>query len=415
MKPNNRTKPDQALTMNSNKIFKFCVIALVVLTLFTLTQAYYKYVIHIGLLVLCFLCCGKAQKEVVFFGGFSIVVALTFACMSLMKGHGLTMEYITFFTHYATWPFLFICVIRNFDAKEIKWLLYFVIVLCIIGNILSLIELEKNPDISRLLAGLQLEGSKTYYFKKGVGGYGHVFGMAFLLFGAIRWFKVSTNKKERAFLIVFLISNYLYILYAAYTTAITIALVLTGLALIAGMQRGPRMFILILVIVFVLVFADPILELAYNTAQDLELEWVVHRLGEIIDVESGGDTSALRRYGLYKESWDTFALRPIFGAIQDKGDSWGGHSQILDVFAQFGLFASILLLFWNRCRRTCQRYIPNFKLGFFYLVFYAFAAIDTCTSMQIPIIVFFVVPLIAYLESEGKLNENRDTNLSLGS
>lgn len=415
MKPNNGTKLDQALKMNSNKMFKFCVIALIVLTLFTLTQAYYKYILHIGLLVLCFLSCGKAQKQVALFSGVCIVITLTFVCMSLMKGHGLTMEHITFFTHQATWPFLFLCVISNFEAKEIKWLLYFAIALCIIGNILSLIELGKNPDIARLLAGDQLEGTKNYYLKRGVGGYGYVFGMVFLVFGAIRWLKNSTNKKEKAFLIVFLITDYLYIIYAAYTTAIAMAIVLTGLALIAGMKSGQRIFVLIIVIVLVLAFANPILEFAYNLAQDLELDWVVRRLGEVIDAQNDGDVSALRRYNLYKESWDTFALRPIFGAIQDKGDTWGGHSQILDAFAQYGLFASLLLVFWNRCRMTCQNYIPNFKLGFFYIVFYVFSAIDTCAAMQIPVIVFFVVPLIAYMESEGHLNENRDPNLSLGS
>lgn len=415
MKPNHRTKLEQAITMNGSKMFKLCVVAMIGLTLFTLTQVYYKLVIHLALLVLCFLFCGKAQKNTVAFIAMSLVVCVTFVCMSLMKGHGLISEHIAFFIHYLTWPFLFVGVIHNFEKKEIKWLLYFVIALCIIGNILSLIELGKNPDIARLLAGEKLEGQKMYYLKRGVGGYGHVFGMTFLMFGAIRWLKNSTNKKEKAFLVVFLITDYLYILYAAYTTAITMVIVLTGLAIIAGMKSGSRIFVLVLAIVLVLAFANPILEFAHNLAQDLELDWVAYRLGEIIDVEGGGDMSALRRYGLYKESWDTFMLRPIFGAIQDKGDTWGSHSQILDAFAQYGLFASILLVFWNRCRKTCQKYIPNFKLGFFYIVFYVFATIDTCAAMQIPVIVFFVVPLIAYMESEGQLNENRDPNLSLGS
>ena len=415
MKPNNGTKLDQALKMSSNKMFKMCVIALIVLTLFTLTQAYYKYALHLGLLVLCFLCCGKAQKQTVFFLGVSIVTALLFAVMSLMKGHGLTMEHITFFSHHATWPFVFIGVVHNFDKKEIKKLLYFILALCLIGNILSLLQLFRNPEISRELAGAMHGSERSHYYKMGVGGYGHVFCTSFLVFGIIRWLKKSTDKKEKIFLVMFLVSCYLYILYASYTTAIVITVILTVLALIVGMKSNSRIFMVVLIAVLVLVFTGPILEMAHDLANNLGLEWVAKRFAQIINAQSDNDMSSLRRYQLYKESWDTFALRPIFGAIQDKGDTWGGHSQLLDAFAQYGLFTSALLVFWHRCRRTSQKYIPHFKLGLFYIVFYVFSAINTCAAMQIPVVVFFVVPLIAYMESEGKLNENRDTDLSLGS
>ena len=415
MKSNSGMNREQAFKLTSSNMFKLCVVAMIVLTLFALTQAYYKYVIHLALLVLCFLLCGKAQKNTVVFLGVGIVIGLTFATMSLMKGHGLTMEYIVFFTHYITWPFLFVCVIENFEKQEIKKLLYLIMVICTIGNVLSLVQLAENPEISRELAGALESAEKSYYYKLGVGGYGHVYGMTFLVFGAWRWFKQSTNKKERIFLGVFLVFSYLYILYASYTTAIAMTLILTGLALIAGMKSGSRIAILILAIILVLVFANPILEFAYDSAQDLGLDWVVKRLDQIIDAQNESGMSSLRRYNLYKESWDTFALRPIFGAVHDKGDTWGGHSQILDAFAQFGLFAFLLLLFFRICRTICQKYIHNFKLTYFYIVFYVFAAIDTCAAMQIPVIVFFVVPLIAYMESEGQLHENRDPNLSLGS
>ena len=411
---NNEVKLDKGLKVNSNKMFKLCTVALVLLTLFTLTQAYYKFVLHLGLLILAFLFCGKAQKHTVVFIATGIIMALLYATMSLMKEHGLVMEHIVFFTHYTTWPFLFICVIHNFEPKEIKKLLYLVIGICIIGNILSLIQLDKNPEISRELAGAMEGAEKSYYYKKGVGGYGHVFAMTFFVFSVIRWLKVSTDKREKAFLILVLILNYLFILYASYTTAIAMVLVITGLSLIAGMKGGSRTVILLLAIVLVLVFANPIMEFAYDLAQELELDWVVKRLGQVMDAQSDSDMSALRRYKLYKESWDTFVSKPIFGGVPFEGDTYGGHSQILDTFAQYGLFAIPLLVFFGRCQSTCCRYIKDFKLTYFYIVFYVFATIDTCAAMQIPVVIYFVVPLIAYLESEGLLHENRDPNLSLG-
>ncbi len=414
MMTNNQVKLDKGLKLNSNKMFKLCTVALVVLTLFTLAQAYYKFVIHLGLLILGFLFCGKAQKHTAVFIGTGIAICLAFVAMSIVKEHGLISEHIAFYLHYITWPFLLIGVIHNFEKDEIKKLLYLVIFMCIVGNILSLIELEKNPEVSRLLAGVQLGDQKMYYLKKGVGGYGYVFAMAFFVFAIIRWLKSTDNKREKTFLTLFLILNYLFVLYSSYTTAIAIALIMTGLALIAGMKDGSRAAVIIIVLVLVLAFASPILELGHDLAEDLNLDWVSRRLGEVLDAQDDSDMSALRRYDLYKESWDTFVSKPIFGGVPFEGDTYGGHSQILDTFAQYGLFAFLLFAFFGRCQSMCRRHSQNVDLKFFYLIFYVFATIDTCAAMQIPAIIFFVVPLIAYLESEGLLHENRDPNLSLG-
>lgn len=402
---------------NNEKAFIACLVLLISLSLFTAVQIYYSVFIHLAIFLVCYLVCAKEQKRTTAFVSTGIVLCVIFCMMSLMKGYGLAMEHLGLFLHYITWPVLFVFVVHKFDAEEKRKLLMFIVIICLIGDILSLIQLAKNPDISRLLAGdLHISASeRLYYQRAGVGGYGYTFSMAFLTFGVVRWLKLTKNKKEKTLLIAFLIVNSLYVVNASYTTAIVLTLVMAGAAIISGMQSWSRVLIVITAIVLILAFANPILQFCHTLAEDLELEWVAKRFGQLVTAEENDDMSSLRRYELYKESWDTFALRPIFGAIVDKGDTWGGHSQILDTMAQYGLFSVLLPAFLVYCKNTCCRYIVNFKLTMFYLAFAVFTFIDTISAMQLPAVIFFVVPLIAYMESEGKLDENRNTNLSLGS
>ena len=402
---------------NNEKVFIACLVLLISLTLFTAVQIYYSVFIHLAMFTVCYLVCAKEQKRTTAFVSTGIVLCVVFCMMSLMKGYGLAMEHFGLFLHYITWPVFFVFVVHKFDAEEKRKLLIFIVIICLIGDILSLIQLAQNPNISRLLAGdLELSASeRLYYQRAGVGGYGYTFSMAFLTFGVVRWLKRTQNKREKALLISFLIINSLYVVNASYTTAIVLTLVMAGAAIISGMQSWSRIMVIVLVIVLILVFANPILQFCYELAESMELEWVAKRFNQLITAQENDDMSSLRRYELYKESWDTFALRPIFGAVVDKGDTWGGHSQMLDTMAQYGLFSILLPIFLVYCKNTCCRYIPNFKLTMFYLAFAVFAFIDTITVMQLPVVVCFVVPLIAYMESEGKLNENRDTDLSLGS
>lgn len=402
---------------NNEKVFTLCLAALIILSLFTAAQVYYSVYIHIAIFAVCYLVCAKEQKHTTAFVSTGVVLCVIFCMMSLTKGYGLAMEHFGLFLHYITWPTLFVFVVKRGTLEEQKKVLYLLIVLCIIGDVLSLIQLAQNPDISRLLAGdLHISASERLYYQRvGVGGYGYTFAMAFLTFGVIRWLKFTDDKREKVLLITFLIVNSLYIVNASYTTAIVLAIVMAGAAIISGMQSWSRILIIVVVIVLILAFASPILQFCYELADSMELEWVAKRFGQLITAQENDDMSSLRRYELYKESWDTFASKPIFGGVIEDGDTYGGHSQLLDTLAQYGLFALLLPAFLIFCKFTCCRYIKKIKLTLFYLAFTVFLFIDTITAMQLPAILFFAVPLIAYMESEGQLHENRDPNLSLGS
>ena len=376
--------------------FKFLLYALVIISLFTLMQAYYSAYIHLVLLILCILLCKKEQPYTLGFILGGIATCFLFVVLSFIKNNGSAMEHVGFYLHYITWPFLFVCVIRKFSRNEIKHLLYFIIGICIIGDILTLIQLSFDPDISRLLAGGQLQDEKIEYYKLGVGGYGYVFAMAFMMYGIVRWLKHTKRKAEKFYLSLFLIINSLFILYAAYTIAIILSIGMIGFALLSDMRIGYRISLVLAVIVLILAFGTQLLETCYNIADSLELTWVARRFEQLLHSQQTNDMSSLRRFVLYTISWNTFLENPFFG-----GYAYGGHSQILDIFAQYGIFAIFMPIFFGCCQSLCNKFLGKAKLTVVFLAFLIFACIDTCSVMQIPVAVFFIVPLMQYRALEG--------------
>ena len=371
--------------------FKFLVYSLVIVSLFTLTQAYYSAYIHLALLILCILLCKKEQAYTLGFILSGVATCTLFVVLSFIKNNGSAMEHVGFYLHYITWPFLFVCVIHRLNHKEIKHLLFFIIGLCIIGDILTLIQLSIHPDISRLLAGAQLQDEKISYYKLGVGGYGYIFAMAFMMYGIVRWLKRVKSRPEKLILIIFLVINAACILYAAYTMAIILAIVLLCFALTADMKITYRIVLSLVVGVLLLAFGTQLLEICYNLAKSLDLRWVAKRFEQLLQSQQAEDLSSLKRVVLYGISWNSFWENPIFG-----GGDYGGHSQVLDLFAQYGILAVFLPFFFGSCQSLCNRFLGKAKVFSVFLAFLIFACIDTCSVMQIPVAVFFVVPLMLY-------------------
>lgn len=385
------------MRITNKSMIKMITVIMVMFSLFTLMQAYYSAYLQMVLLVVCFFACREAQGKTVLFLLSSFIFFVVLFLIDSIKGIGSFMSNLGLFLHYITWPLLFVCVTQMFTVKEIKWLLYFIVAICIIGDILSLIQLGINPEISRLLAG-QIEGAeKIYYYKKGVGGYGYVFAMAFFNFGVVRMLRTVKTIPERVYLLSFLVLNCIFILYASYTTAIVLTILLITVASISEVRHKYRtVFLAAFMALIVVYFRDLILDFAYNFAHRLNLDWVALRFEQLLRVEQGEEADSLRRVMLYRRSWNTFLSNPFFGGRV--GAAISGHSQMLDSLARYGLMSSLLVWFFVNCRNLCGKILGKDNLMVFFLSFFVFICVDTCTVMQIPVAVFFAVPLIAYLE-----------------
>ena len=383
------------MTISNEHILKGITVILLLFTLFTPLQSYYNAYVHIGLLVICFLLSYDLQNKTSPFVFSSAFICIFFILFSFLKDENGFSENFGLFLHYITWPAVFVMLVSIASKQYIRKLLYFILVICFIGNVLSLIQLSINPEISRLLAGIYLGEEKDVYYKLGVGGYGYVFAMAFLTYGIVRWLMTSSIRSEKWFLIAFLIVNSLFILYASYTTAILIMVLLAALALLSNTQKNVKLIFLIFAFVVFFLFSEQILKFGYDFANDLGLDWVAKRFEQLMYANSTDNFSSLRRVKLYKESIQTFLQNPLIG-----GTEYGGHSQIFDNFARYGIWGAGLPLFFYMCMSLCNKMLNRKVLTVFFAVFIFFSCIDTCDVMQLPVVIFFAVPLIFHLETE---------------
>lgn len=380
-------------TTNNSGLF-ICAVILLCYVLFTLLQNYHSAIIQLMLLIACLLFVGKFRKEIIHIVCLLCLSCLIFLLISLCKGEG-ARESIALFFHYITWSILFFLIIYNLSYEKKLYLLRVAVIICILGNLLSIRILLVDGDVARMLAGAITETQKIKYYAVGVGGYGYVYAMTFLSYGVVFWLIRNPKLIDKILLWIFLISNLVYILLAAYTIAIFLSFALIIIALTTKMKGENAKFVLFTSIFVFILFFEPIIMGMNNLVQKLDLDWVEKRLMQILEANESNDFSSLRRVELYSISLNSFFSNPLFG-----GDSWGGHSEILDTLAQFGVFGLLLPVCFCFLSKCCLKVIRTKNMKLFYILFLVFATINTCGSSQIPVVVFFVCPLMIYINDE---------------
>ncbi len=371
------------------------IIMLVLLCLLTLTQVYYRAPIH--MLMLCSLCFFSWRETMRIQAFFFITVALYFVLYVVSTHNYAAANPIGLFLYYVTWPAAFFFCVSNCEMKNIKRLLYFLLFICLMGDVVSLKHLMTNSYISRLMAGAASESELLQYQRMGIGGYGYVYAMVFLTYGIVRWFRVTESKKEKLFLLLFFVVNTAFIVYSSYTLAIIFTVLLAVLAWLSNLRQGIKIFLVCVGTIMVYVLSSSIIELCYQMADAMELEPVAKRFHQLIQAQENESTSSLSRARLYMKSWTTFTENPLAG-----GDAIGGHSFMLDSLASYGITGMLFLVFFKSCMGLCRRIVGGDKLTILYFIFILFVFINTVVSMQIPVTLFFMVPLILYLEKERK-------------
>lgn len=393
------------MLITRKKLVLGLIIILLFMTLFTPMQAYYSAYIHVFIFLLLYFL-NHQHKIVNHYLGCAIAPCLILCVISQIKQTDSLISLIGFFLHYLTWPIILVYVINYFSTRTKKKLLRFIFLICFVGCCLSLIQLGKNPEISRLLAGNQLQGEKEYYYKLGVGGYGFVFSVAFLSYGAIRWTIFSKTTFSRIFLLFFLALSYYFVIVASYTLAILLAISLACWGLLFRFGPSSKAVIVCFLLVVLIVLGKPILEFFAHIATSLNLEWVARRFTQLLTSLQEDSFSSLRRVELYTMSLRSFLSNPLFG-----GASWGGHSSILDAFAKYGLGGICFLWILVSGISIIHKSLNIKQLPMFFASFIIFCIIDTCSVMQIPVVVFFVVPLIFHVSDRNVYPKSTDVQL----
>lgn len=386
--------------IKKNMFFIF-VMALAIFTSLTLLQVYYNAYIHLILFGCCLLFANKRYKFAVplAVGG---LLCFLFMFLSMNRTAVTPMGQLGFYLHYITWPVLLIAAINTLSLNQKLIIMRIMLVVGIVGSLLSLRVLLVDSNISRILAGAATESEMHEYYSRGVGGYGTVYATVFLCFGAIYWFINSKSMVDRCLIIAYLATAYMFILYASYTTAILITVIISLLAFTSKVKPMIKSLIVIGIIALLLmVFWDNLVEAAITILRELDLDRVVQRLTQLTQASSNNDLSSLQRSQLYLKSFESFLRHPLAGS-----DVAGQHSQILDYLAYFGIIGIFLPVLFGYYSIKCIK-LSSRRLIFFYLMFFALISVNTCSAMQIPVSVFFLCPLMVSAVKEQNANAKK--------
>ena len=260
-------------------------------------------------------------------------------------------EVTLFLRNIQLYIFLFLLIIFDifkdkFSSKNLHIIFLITILLLTLWNFLSIRILADNTHASRALAK-SFEGAEELT-NQGIGGFSSVYSQVILIVPILALIRYkNTTTKLRLVYVVYLVSVSILFLKAGYSLAVLITLFSLYLYIIAKeLNKVHTITNLILlgfiVLIFNYFFAEIISVLLditegtsfYNKVRDIAIS-----LSE--EASIGTVDGRMERY---QRSIRLFIESPVWGQLDIK--DIGKHSQILDNFAQYGLFLGMLFLYF---------------------------------------------------------------------
>jgi hypothetical protein len=230
----------------------------------------------------------------------------------------------------------------------------------LITSIITIVVLLSDPSASRLiLTSTQSELYASY----GVGHYSFIYTLAII--SPILLNKILKDKRLVDILLFSLFTG--TVLLASYAIATLFMIALIIIVIVLNMNNKASIVIFSLAIFVILVSISG--STWYKLVSDINNEIVRQRFSDLLDFIYYGNlrdnSSISERFLLYKTSYEGFIQSPLYGQGAHFGiigiDNLvalkiGGHSEILDTLARFGLFFSLpLFLFIGSLLKAIKR------------------------------------------------------------
>lgn len=319
-----------------------------------------------------------------------------------------------------TMPFLLISSIYYIVSGYYKSLclilcVYFLYLISII--IFTIPILYEIPDVARILANS--DKSVTQEFAGPfVANFGTVNSITLVSLCVLSGIKVKLSSKVFRYKLVILI--YLcfialsaYFLYLAeYTISLMLFTIFGSLLIFNNKERKLKPWIVILICCISVLFLGPL----FNLLADLFADSVNYstRFTSLATFFTTGEIEKDRDFGirimLYLDSIKTFLHHPFLGVggyIYGANGLVGGHSEILDNFAYYGIFFGSLFIWYLYKVYHNFDYCFSGRYRYFYYIVFSVYLIDclvnTCYKDNLLFCVFFICPsFIALLQYHNK-------------
>lgn len=227
--------------------------------------------------------------------------------------------------------------------EELRILVPVCLVLFIVFNIITFRELIIDPTLSRKI--VRADEEIYPYMRRGVGGYALIYSQVFLFPVLVLWVKESF-KFHRVFFVIGIVWTITYIvliLNAGYSIAI-VTTIISLIILLAYNRKSviPVVIIsllLIILLVWMIGYVDPFREALLSFFDGTK---VARKIEDIYNSLHGKEVadSIQSRIDRYWGSIQTILTYPFIGGLWF---AWGGgHSALLDVFAQYGVWGGYM-------------------------------------------------------------------------
>ena len=227
--------------------------------------------------------------------------------------------------------------------EELRILVPVCLGLFIIFNIITFRELLLDPTLARKI--VRADETIYPYMRRGVGGYALIYSQVFLFPVLVSWM-IESFKFHRVYFAIGVIWAATYIMLIL-NAGYSIAIVTTIISLIILLFYNKKSIVppviisllLIVLLVWLIGYVDPFREALLNFFDGTK---VARKIEDIYNSLHGKEVadSIQSRIDRYMSSIQTIFTFPFIGGLWFQAG--GGHSALLDVFAQFGVWGGYM-------------------------------------------------------------------------
>ena len=307
-------------------------------------------------------------------------------------------------------------------AKRQKTLLYLIFAALIFNYVYSIWVLTQDPDASRAAATGSAMEKSPYDVLNAVGGFDAVYGgisVVTILLCMLRSPKQGAFKKQ--LLVVILALAVVFIFMASYATALV--LMLFAIALVFGSRNRFFTGLLVIGLVLILMYHETIgqwiMEQSSHLSNMETLQKKMLDFGKMLKTFEATGTYDGTDGRMARMQWsiNTFMQHPIFGGHGVSGAKIGGHSEILDMLAKygivgFGLLASFFVALYKDIKRRMFSTTARKCCNIVFFVWIITAVLNPALfSLQMMPIILMLPLANAYLENQAEITaHNKQEN-----
>ena len=300
-------------------------------------------------------------------------------------------------------------VLKYFNQKVITLFTFLIFLIYAITIITTIIGLNENSNAARYLATVadSSEEEAVKYNWLNIGGFQFVYSVALIYPAIIYGFK--HKKIHLAFLVVFAIADFLLIVNSGYTIALLLFIMSTVFIFFKRDLRIQDVFlVLVITILIVALLFSLISDLLNSLAEVIDNDTIAERLRDLAGGREGLENSEDNRLELYRRSFNSFMQNPIFGGMFVDLPN-GGHSQLLDTMAQYGIFGlvALVLIYIGIYNTFFKKYKNKFGYGYVFWIFLqAIILMILNPGMWLYELALFIPIILTYIDRKGIKNEN---------